>query len=256
MAAPSSGFDLDDSEARKAAIASINSRQTGIAPDCLKTRRKEQLEEALFDLRREMVIDGKLNETYFVYEVVDVGCYTVEDSSLVIHTIDHPGTFGYVAVDKVSGKTYRLWADVDARSEFNRLMSDLGVNVTDGNDAIQVANLYRELALGPAEGNSVSDSFQLRQSAEKSFHNAYRHADWARRFDQWWRRFQSARIIEFGNSSRKVPEGWIVMGKSFEGFKLTIPRTEISGRASVLQWSLRISPDGRVAEIPSRVLFQ
>ena len=256
MASPSSGADPDDLAARTAAIASIKARQTGITPDCPKTRRKEHLEEALFNLRSEMVVDGRLNESHFVYEVVDIGCYTIEDSSLVIHTIDHPGTFGYVVVDRISGGTYRLWTDVDAHSEFNRLIRDLGVSATESSDAIQVADLYREVVLGPFEGNMVSDSFQVRQLAEMSFHKAYGDSDWVRKFEQWWRRVQSARITNFDRESRRMPEGWIVTGMAFEGFRLTVPRTKISGRASLVRWSLRISPNGQVAVLPSRVLFQ
>src|SRR5215471_11977628 len=91
--------ELDDLSARQAAVDSIKARKGGISADCPKTRRKEELEEDLFSIRKEMVLQGKPNEEFFVYEVVDVGCYQIEGSSLVIHSIDHPGTFGYVAVN-------------------------------------------------------------------------------------------------------------------------------------------------------------
>src|SRR5260370_28898162 len=161
--------ELDDLAARQVAIQSLESRKGVIGADCPKTRRKEELEEHLFDIRREKVVQGKLNEEFFVYEVVDVGCYQVEDSSLIIHSIDHPGTFGYVAVNKHTGKSYRLWSDQDAVNEFNRLMGDLGVDVPDRHAALSVALLYRKTVVGPYKGNQVYDNLQLKQLAEESF---------------------------------------------------------------------------------------
>ena len=108
VALHSYGSELEDVAARKAVVESMKSRQTGIGADCPKTRRKEPMEEQLFSLRSEKVVDGKLNENFLVYEVVEEGCYQVEDSSLVIYTIDHPGTYGYVAVNKLTRATYRL----------------------------------------------------------------------------------------------------------------------------------------------------
>jgi hypothetical protein len=250
------GSDLDDVAARKAAVATVKSRQTGIGADCPKTRRKEQMEEDLFSLRSAMILDGKLNEDFFVYEVVEVGCYQVEGSSLVIHTIDHPGTFGYVAVNKLTGATYRLWSDPDANKDFNRLIADLGVKVGEENGAISLAVLYRQMVAGPYEGNAVYDNFQLKQLAEQSFYKAFRDANWSKRFNEWWGRFQAVKTLLFDEVARKVPEGWVVTGKSFEGFRLTIPRTEVSGRPAVVQWSIRVSPSGQALEMPSRVAFQ
>ncbi|HWR37481.1 MAG TPA: hypothetical protein VN622_16585 [Clostridia bacterium] len=247
---------LDDVAARDAAVASIKSRPGGIAADCPKTRRKEQLEDDLFALRREMVLDGKLNESLFIYEVVGVGCYSVEDSALVIHTIDHPGTFGYVAVDKINGKTYRLWSDPDALKAFNQLVSDLGIAVHDENAALRLAGLYRQAVTGPYEGNAIHDTFQLKQLSEQSFYRAFPEAGWSRRFSEWWTRFQGSKRVNFERSARKVPDGWIITGKSFEGFRLTIPRTTVAGCPTVLEWSIRVSPSGQVVELPSRVVFR
>src|SRR5262245_11886966 len=170
--------DLDDISARQAAIQSMESRKGGIAADCPKTRRKEELEEHLFDVRSEKVSQGKLKENFFVYEVVDVGCYQVEDSSLVVHPIDHPGTFGYVVVNKDTGKTYRLWPDQDAANEFNRMITDLGVSATDPHTALLVAALYRKTVAGPYNGNRIYSSFGVKQLAEESFNSAF-DEDWS-----------------------------------------------------------------------------
>lgn len=43
------------------------------------------------------------------------------------------------------GKPTACGFDVDARKEFNRLISDLGVDVADESAAIRVADLYRHL---------------------------------------------------------------------------------------------------------------
>jgi hypothetical protein len=203
-----------------------------------------------------MVRDGKLNEEFFMYEVVDIGCYQVEGDSLVVHSIDHPGTYGYVAVNKVTGKTYRLWSDPDAGREFNRLIADLGVEISEENEARSLATLYREMVLGPYKGNVVYDNFQVKQLAEESFYKAYIGVDWSKRFGGWWRRFQASKAIDFGVLARRVPKGWTVTGKSFEGFGLTIPRTQISGRPVVREWTVLISPKGGVAELTPRVLFE
>jgi hypothetical protein len=258
MLAPlcSFGSDLDDAAAREAAIAKVKSRHSWASADCLKTRRKEQLEEDLFGVRREMVLDGRLNESFFVYEVVDVGCFQVEDSLLVVDSIDHPGTFGYVAVNKITGMTYRLWSDQDASKDFNRLLGDLGVAVDEENGAKALAHLYRLMVTGPYEGNVVYDSFQVKQLAEQSFYRAFRDENWSKRFNAWFSRFKASHTVIFDEVARKVPEGWVVTGKSFVGFQLTIPRTKVSGQPTVAEWSIRISPSGQVLENPSRVVFQ
>ena len=247
---------MDDSSARQAAIRSIKSRRGGIIADCPKTRRKEELEEDLFQIRKEKVLEGKLNDKdFFLYEVVDVGCYQIEDSSLVIHTIDHPGTFGYVAVNNHSGKSYRLWSDQDAANEFNHLVADLGVEVTDSRTALSVAHLYRQTVAGPYKGNQVYDDLQVKQLAEESFNNAF-NEDRPKRFNAWWDRFKRAKKLSYIELEEKVSEGFEVTGKAFEGFGLTIPRTTISGHPCVREWRLIVLPDGRVKELPSRIIFE
>ena len=109
---------------------------------------------------------------------------------------------------------------------------------------------------GPYEGNAVYDDFQLKQLAEQSFYKAFRGANWSKRFSEWWSRFQTMKPLRFDEVAHKVPEGWVVTGKSFEGFKLTIPRTEVSGRPAVVEWSVRVSPSGQVLEMSPRVIFQ
>jgi len=247
--------ELDDSSARQAAIQSIESRKGGIGADCLKTRRKEELEEDLFDIRSEKVSQGKLNETFFVYEVVDVGCYEAKDSSLVIHMIDHPGTFGYVAVNRQTGKSYRLWSDQDAANQFNRLITDLGVDAANPHRALSVAILYRKTVGGPYEGNRVYSNREVKQLAEESFNSAF-DEDWSKRFSAWWDRFKRAKKISYDEAEKKVPEGLEVTGRAFKGFALTIPRTKTSGQPTISEWRLIVLPDGRINELPSRIIFE
>jgi hypothetical protein len=236
--------ELDDLAARHAAIESVTTRTNGITADCLKTRRKEEWEEDLFQFRREKVLQGKLNEDFFVYEVVDVGCYQVEGSSVVIHTIDHPGTWGYVAVNNRTGKTYRLWSDQDASGEFNRLLGDLGVDVRNESAAKTVAFFYRQVVLGSYKGNTVDDESEVKKLAEETFNSAFADKDWSKQFSDWWNRFKKAKKISYSDEPRKVAEGYEVTGKSFKGFNLTIPRTKISGQPTVSEWGLIVSPSG------------
>jgi hypothetical protein len=253
---PCRGADLDDAGARAAAELAVKSDGSGVGTQCLKTRRREEFEESLFNLRRQMVRDGKLNEELYIYEVVDIGCYQVKGDSLMAQVIDHPGTFGYVAVNRVTGKTYRLWSAPDARKDFNRLIADLDVHIRGQNEAMSVATVYREMALGPREGNVVYGSFQMKQLAEQSFYEAYIHVNWSKRFGTWWRRFQTSKPIDFDVVARRTPKGWIVTGRSFEGFGLTIPRSRISGRPVVAEWSALVSAQGEVVELTPRILFE
>jgi hypothetical protein len=247
--------ELDDLAARHVARECV-AKRTGNVGHCMKTRRKEEWEEDLFRLRLVKVLQGKLNEDLFIYEVVDVGCYRLEDSSLMIETIDHPGTWGYVAVNKRTEKTYRLWSDQDATSEFNRLIVDLGVSATDDSAARGMALLYRQIVSGPYKGNTVYSDLEIKRLAEDSFDGAYLGKDSSQRFSKWWTRFKKTKEISYREETKKTPKGYEVRGKAFEGFALTVPRTKASGHPRVSEWILEISPNGTVQQLPSQLVFE
>jgi hypothetical protein len=65
--------------------------------------------------------------------------------------------------------------------------------------------------------------------AEETFTSAYVDKDWSKRYGDWWNRFKKAKKI------------YEVTGKSFKGFRLTVPRTTISGQPTVSEWVLIFS---------------
>jgi hypothetical protein len=202
------------------------------------------MEDDLFGLRREMVIDGRLNESFFVFEVVEQGCFAVDGTSLIIHAIDHPGPFGYVAVNKIAGATYRLRPDQAAITEFNRLIRDVGIDLDREYAAVRLAALCLYLVKGPAGGRAFS-SFQLKQLAERSFYRAFPDRDWSKPFQKWWSRFQKTKELDYDMTARRVEDGWLVTGKSFQGYVLTIPRAVVSGIPAVVRRTIHLSSTGR-----------
>lgn len=182
-------------------------------------------------------------------------CYEVEGNSLFVQSESHPGSYGYVVVNTQNEGTYRLWSGDNAGSEFNRLMLDAGAKTTVAWEARNIAMLYQILVWGPSDGVPLHSEFDLLQSAQKTFYAAYSR-EWNNRFQVWWSRFKKGHKPNFDIWSHASNEGWIVGATTFKGFRLTVPRTKISGVPTVEERSLLITKNGQVTELPSRVLFK
>jgi hypothetical protein len=103
---------------------------------------------------------------------------------------------------------------------------------------------------------------QLRDAVQQNFHSAYspyeRDNIWERKFEHWWRRFLSHKSeLKLETTYEQTTEGTTVRGYAFNGFGLTIPRSDPppKGTPTLSQWSLLIKSDGTVERLPSKVVY-
>jgi hypothetical protein len=98
---------------------------------------------------------------------------------------------------------------------------------------------------------------------QQNFQSAYspyeRDTVWQRKFDQWWRQFQS-RMSKFELETTYEPtsEGaTTIRGYGFNGFELTIPRSDPppKGTPKLFQWAILVKSDGTVERLPSKVIY-
>ena len=94
---------------------------------------------------------------------------------------------------------------------------------------------------------------QLRDAIQQNFQSAYspyqRDNLWQRKFDHWWRVFLSHNSeLKLETTYERKSDGTTVRGYAFNGFSLTIPRSDPppKGTPTVFQWAILIKPDGTV----------
>jgi len=122
--------------------------------------------------------------------------------------------------------------------------------------------LYRELVWGESRNNEIRGLGQLRDLVQQNFQSAYspyeRDNVWQRKFERWWRRFQSRMSqLKLDTTYERTSLGTTVRGYAFNGFELTIPRNDPppKGTPQLFQWALLIKSDGTVERLPSKVIY-
>src|SRR5207247_6385963 len=122
------------------------------------------------------------------------------------------------------------------------------------------AALYQELAWGGQD--ELSSLAHLRDLVQQNFRSAYspyeRDDRQERKFDSWWHRFRArASQLKLETTYEATAIGTVVRGYAFNGFQLTIPRSDPppKGTPKLFQWALLLKPDGTVEEGPSKIIY-
>jgi hypothetical protein len=252
---------LTDEQAREVAAATIHS----VNPEpCYSMYRKESLEDSVITLRRNPLVGNHLNNSVYFYRVASDVCYYVveKDGKPVQRTQVSSDCceYGLVAVDRITSKSY--WFHGEQRADiFKEFAQDEQIH-PDSSEPTLFTSLYRDLVWGESSANEIRGLGQLRDAVRQNFQSAYspyeRDTVWQRKFDGWWRKFLSHNSeLKFETTYEQKSDGTTVRGYAFNGFSLTIPRSDPPprGTPTLFQWAILIKSDGTVERLPSRIIY-
>jgi hypothetical protein len=252
---------LSDEQARDVAGAAVHS----LYPEpCYSTYRDERLENFVVSLRSNPIVGNHLNNSVYFYRVASDGCdYVVEkDGKPVLMSLVSMDCceFGNVAIDRATAKSYWFTGEKKADT-FEEFAHDEQIRPDLPKPILFIA-LYRELVWGESSGNELRSLGQLRDVVQENFQSAYspygRDNVWQRKFERWWRQFLSRMSqLKLDTTYEPTSEGTTVRGYAFNGFELTIPRSDPppKGTPKLLQWVLLVKPGGTVERLPSKVIY-
>lgn len=252
---------LTDEQARDVAAAAIRS----VYPQpCYSTYRNERLESFVVDLRRNPIVGNHLNNSVYFYRVASDGCdYVVERGGKPVRMTQVTTDcceYGTVAVDRATARSY--WFTGEKRPDmFKQFARDEQI-LPDSSKPILFIALYRDLVWGESTNNEIESITQLREVVQQNFLSAYspyeRDNVWEQKFERWWHHFQlSTPRLKLGTTYEATDDGTKVRGYAFNGFELTIPRSDPppKGTPRIFQWALLIKSDGTVERLPSKVIY-
>jgi len=253
---------LTDEQARDVAGAAIHS----VRPEpCYSTYRNERLESFVVSVRRNPIVGNRINNSVYFYRVAsDVCDYVVEKDGKPVRMSQVSNDcceYGIVAVDRATAKSYWFTGENKAVI-FKEFARDEQMH-PDGSKPVLFTALYRELVFGESDDNEIRSLGQLRDVVQQNFQSAYspyeRDDVWQRKFERWWRQFQSRMSkLELETTYESTTEGTTtVRGYAFNGFELTIPRTDPppKGTPTLFQWALLVKSDGTVERLPSKAIY-
>lgn len=252
---------LTDEQARDVASAAVH---TVYPEPCYSTYRKEGLESLVASLRRSRIVGGRLNNSIYLYSVVSDSCDYIEKKdgkpAIVSQVSMDCCEYGIVAVDRATSKSY--WFAGEKKEDiFREFVRGEQIDPDLPEPSLFIA-LYRNLVLGESGDNEIESQEQLRDAVQRNFQSAYspyeRDNSWQRKFERWWRQFQSTMSqLELKTTFESTTEGTKVRGYAFNGFKLTIPRSDPppKGTPKLFQWTLLVKADGTVERLPSKTIY-
>lgn len=252
---------LTDEQARDVAASAIHA---AYPEPCYSTYRNERLESIVISVRRNPMVGNKLNNSVYFYRVASDTCdYVAEKDGkpfLMSQVSSDCCEYGVVAVDRATARSY--WFTGEKRPEvFKEFALDEEIQ-PDSSRPVLFITLYRELVWGDSSDNEIRSLGQLRDLVQRNFQSAYspyeRDNVWQRKFERWWRRFQSRMSqLTLDTTYESTSEGTIIRGYAFNGFELTIPRTgpPPKGTPKLFQWTLLVKPGGTVERLPSKVIY-
>jgi len=252
---------LTDEQARNVATAAVHV----VWPEpCYSTYRNENLEGFVVSLRRNPIVGSQLNNSVYFYRVAsDVCDYVVEKDGKPVRMTQVTSDcceYGIVAVDRITAKSY--WFHREKRAEiFKGFARDEQIH-PDMPEPTLFFSLYRELVWGESGDNDIESQAQLRDAVQQNFQSAYSPYEqdnvWQGKFDHWWRQCQSnTSKLDLKTTYKSTDEGTEVRGYAFNGFQLTIPRSDPppKGTPKLFQWALLVKPDGKVERLPSKIIY-
>lgn len=252
---------LTDEQARDVAGAAVHS----VYPEpCYSTYRSERLESFVLSVRKNPIVANHLNNSVYFYRVASDACQYVGEKDgkpvLISQVSMDCCEYGIVAVDRASSKSY--WFTGEKKADiFKEFARDEQLH-PDSSKPILFTALYRELVWSESGDNEIRSLGQLRDAVQQNFQSAYspyeRDSVWQRKFDQWWRQFRSRMSkLELDTTYEPTSDGTVVRGYAFNGFELTIPRTDPppKGTPQLFQWALLVKSDGTIERLPSKVMY-
>jgi hypothetical protein len=235
---------LTDEQARKLAADTV-ARATGTPANQLNTRRREDVEDALFSFQRKVA--GRIHRVANFYDVLNGGYQITADQA----TYSTPTQRWLVAVSTDAGATFGLEGFSDAETAFDRLISKSDVEI---HNAAQAENFSR-FYLGAVYGNSdniVYDELRLRHKVEEHFVG---YADLQeplaqkeRRYRVWWAGLKARNPAQLSPSTKSD-------GDNRYRVSVNILRMTVGRPPELLQWSVQVQSDGSCRVLSKKTIY-
>lgn len=233
-----------DEQARKLAAEAV-AKVTSIPAGQLNTKRREDLEDALFSFQ--IKVGGHLHKAAYFYTVVDGG-YHITPNEVTYSTPTHQWL---VAVSNSNDATYGLDGFENGETAFDKLISDAGVQVRDATQAENFTRFYLGAVYGNAD-NVVYDELRLRHKIEEHFVG---YADLQeptskkeQRFKTWWTAFKAKSL------GRLAPTAKAETGSQYR-VTVNVLGMTVGRSPELSQWSLQVQSNGTTRVLGKQLLF-
>jgi len=235
---------LTDEQARRHAADTVAKANSSSANE-LNTRRREDLEDALFSFQRK--IAGHIHKAAYFYDVVNGG-YQITVNEVTYST---PTERWLVAVSTEDGQTFGLEGFTEGVAAFNRLMSKADVEIRNASQAQAFTSFYLGGVYGDAD-NVLYDDLRLRHKVEEHFagysDSQEPLAKKEQRYRSWWTRFKARQAGRLAPNAK--PEGEDAYLVTLNVLSMTVGRPP-----EVSQWSVRVQSNGDTQLLGKRAVF-
>lgn len=233
-----------DEQARKLAVDAV-AKVTSTPGGQLSTRRREDLEDALFSFQTK--IAGHIHKAAHFYNVVDGG-YQITASEV---TYSKPAHQWLVAVSTADDATYGLEGFENGEAAFDKLISDAEVQIRDTTQAENFTRFYLSAVHGNAD-NVVYDELRLQHKIEEHFvgyaNSQEPTARKEQRFRTWWTEFKAKTPGSLAPTTKAEAENQYRVTLNVLG--MTVGRSpELS------KWSIEVQGNGTTRLLAKQPLF-
>jgi hypothetical protein len=178
-------------------LAATTPNAASMALDAVRTSSKLDApleatpEHALADdvifLKTQGVINPKESVPIIEFYKVGVARYVLEDHHVLSQSAEVDSTRAWlVAVDSSNHQTFLLFGGDHSAQNFNSLIADIGIRVTDAEMALSVFDFYLKTVLGEGyRSEVVTDEMGLESVALKDFRQRYPESQRRRAFQSW-----------------------------------------------------------------------
>lgn len=178
----------------------------------LRAHRREDLEDNLFGFQVKTA--GKIAKAVYFFEMSETG-YFVLSPEEAIYVISNDGELKWlVAISTTTGQPYTLYGFKDAESEFNKLVQDANLSITNRSDAESFAYFYFTLIRDLYGNYRVYDLRSLKYKVESSFLAHHSNIKAKRLYKTWMSGFLHNKLnTNLGVTAIKIFDDYFVSMK-------------------------------------------
>jgi len=235
---------LTDEQARKVAADTV-AKATSNPANQLNTKRREDLEDALFSFQRKIV--GHIHKAAYFYDVVNGGYQITANEA----TYSTPRQRWLVAVSTDDGTASGLEGFSNGEAAFDKLISKAGVEIHDATQAQNFTGFYLSAVYGNAD-NVIYEELRLRHKVEEHFvgytDSQEPSAKKEQRFRTWWSAFKAK------STGRLAPTAK-AEGENQYRVLLNILGMTVGRPPKLSQWSVQVRSDGTTRLLTKQPVF-
>ena len=175
---------VDESSARKLALASIRSGLDLQPDDFLQLWRDEQLEQELAEAAQRQQVP------LFVFKTSQTGV-EFKDGIMTNHVHADGNDISTVAVNTSTGETYRIQGYKNSSAEFREMVLSIGLKIKNVSQVATLGIVYREINPDHLYDVGIPSILDLKHDVENRCSPELRPSD-VRRFERWWKNAYAA----------------------------------------------------------------